>query len=103
MFVKAQELATIVGLDVTVIIRDGKSLQTYFSNTETSQRIKPQLSQLFESEIAIKQCDKESECKILGATRKLGFHKFAELLPSEQPIGFVANSDPMISDEIMDF
>ena len=64
---------------MAIIVKDGKSLQTYFTNIETSQRITPHLSSLYDSEVSVKKCDQGSDCKIMGGGRKLGFHKFVDL------------------------
>jgi hypothetical protein len=58
-------LAALTGVDVSVQIKDGKRLDSYFSNGEIRQRMASQLAGIFESQIDVKTSSSETQCELV--------------------------------------
>ena len=72
VLIKAQELHNLTSLDVSVVVRDAKVLDTYFADEYTRERLNLNvLSNLFDCDLVVKKSDKESHCRLIGKTNLL--------------------------------
>jgi hypothetical protein len=71
LFNKATQLHKVTGLDVSILIRDQDTISTHFTNTNTANRIGPQMKNLFDCELVVKQKEHGQMCTLLGNNKKL--------------------------------
>jgi hypothetical protein len=71
LFNKATPLHKITGLDVSVLIRDQETISTHFTNTNTANRMRPQIKNLFDCELVVKQKEHGQMCTLIGNNKKL--------------------------------
>ena len=66
LYSKATQLHNCTGLDVTIIVRDQKTISTHFTNPNTADRIRPLLNNLFDCELIVNKKVAEQNCNIYG-------------------------------------